>query len=340
MTSTSRRRPLGVLLLVTTTLLGLALPVSPASAATLSTTQTQWNLAGLAYLSYADIDGVHGPGTSAATKGFQRVRCLDADGKVGPRTSDQLIAVMKQVQGKVGVTQDGLNGPNTRRAIKSWQAAHGLTADGMAGPATFRAMGLTRARSCGGPIVGSIFSDASGVPCASGTTSLGVRTVYYSGRAVSARLCAIPGFRSGSSESTPGSSYYISGADGNVIVNARVSNAVLGIYKAARNSGLTLSANSSFRTMQHQKDLCNANTLCRNGNYTYVARPGYSSHQLGVAVDFAGPTTKGGSTCATRATSGSATWGYLLRNARRWGFEQYSAESWHWDARTDLANRC
>lgn len=337
---TATRRMTAVLLALAATLWGLSL-ASPAQAATLSTTQAQWNLAGLGYLSYGDVDGAYGPTTAGATRAFQRVRCLDADGKVGPRTGDQLVGVMQQVQAKVGVTQDGLNGPNTKRAIAAWQQAHGLTADGMAGPATFRAMGLTRARPCGGPIVGSIFNDASSIPCAAGTTNLGIRTVYYSGRAVNARLCAIPGLRSSSSESTPGNAYYVSGANGNVIVNARVSNAVYGIYLAARNSGLAISATSSFRTMQHQKDLCYANSLCRNGNYTYVAKPGYSSHQLGVAIDFAGTSVKGGSTCGTRATNyGSATWSYLERNARRWGFEQYSAESWHWDARTDLANRC
>jgi peptidoglycan hydrolase-like protein with peptidoglycan-binding domain len=313
----------------------------PAAAVTLSTTQAQWNLAGLGYLTYADIDGVYGAKTTAGAKSFQVVRCLDADGSVGPRTGDQLVAVMKQVQAKVGVTQDGQNGPTTKNAIIAWQRAHGLTADGLAGPATFSAMGITRTRACGGPIVGSIFSNSTTVACFSGTTDLGIHTTYYSGTAVSARLCAIPGFKSSSQESNAGNAYYVAGAGGNVIVNSRVSGAVLGIFTAAKNSGLTLSATSSFRTMQHQKDLCNANTQCRNGDYTYVARPGYSSHQLAVAIDFAGTSVKGGSSCSTRATnSSSATWSFLERNARRFGFEQYSAESWHWDARTDLANRC
>ncbi|GAB2978317.1 peptidoglycan-binding protein [Nocardioides montaniterrae] len=319
----------------------LGMTTAPAQAATLSTRQVQLNLAGLGYLSYADVDGAAGPTTSGAVKAFQKVRCMDADGAAGPRTGDQLVAVMKQVQAKVGVTADGLNGSGTKAAIIAWQRAHGLTGDGMAGPATFRAMGIARARSCGGPIVGGIYQDSSNVACAAGTTNLGIRSVYFSGTAINARLCAIPGFRSSSSESQPGNAYYVSGANGNVIVNARASNAMLGIFLTAKNSGLTLSANSSFRTMAHQRYLCSTNSLCSRGVYTYVARPGYSSHQSGVAVDFNGTSVKGGGSCATRATnSSSAVWSFLERNARRFGFEQYSAESWHWDARTDLSNRC
>jgi peptidoglycan hydrolase-like protein with peptidoglycan-binding domain len=318
-----------------------ALTPAPASAATLSTTQAQWNLAGLAYLTYADIDGANGPKTQAAAKSFQVDRCMDADGAVGPLTGDQLVAVMKLVQAKVGVTQDGLNGPSTKSAIITWQKAHGLTGDGLAGPATMTAMGISRTRICGGPIVGSVLSGSSSVACFAGTTDLGTHTGYYSGTAVTVRLCAIPGLKSSSDESTPGNAYYVAGANGNVIVSSRVSGPVLGIYRAGKNSGLTLSATSSFRTMRHQQDLCNANAQCRAGDYTYVAKPGTSPHQLGVAIDFAGTNVKGGSTCATRATNSSgATWSFLERNARRFGFEQYSAESWHWDARTDLANRC
>jgi D-alanyl-D-alanine carboxypeptidase len=188
--------------------------------------------------------------------------------------------------------------------------------------------------------VGNIYADSSTVACAAGTTNLGVFTGYTGGTALQVRLCAIPGLSSGSSESTPGTAYYIAGASGLAIVNSRVSGAMLGLVNAARASGRTLSANSSFRTNQHQTDLCNANTNCRNGIYDQVARPGTSNHQLGVAIDFAGTSVRGGSTCATRARdTASAVWNWLEANARRFGFRQYSAESWHWDA-TTTSNRC
>lgn len=318
-----------------------ATTVAPASAATMDTRQAQWNLAGLAYLTYANIDGVSGPTTQAAVKRFQVHQCMDADGAVGALTSGRLSAMMAAVQGKVGATPDGLNGPNTKAKIIAWQQAHGLPGDGMAGPATLTKMGLGWTRPCGGPIVGNIYTASNTVACHAGTTNLGVFTAYSSGTAISARLCAIPGFKSSSEESTAGSAYYISGSAGNVIVNSRVSGAVLGIFTAARNSGITPSAVSSFRTMAHQKALCNANASCRAGDYTYVARPGYSNHQLGVAIDFAGTNVKGKASCTNgRAVDRASTiWNYLERNARRFGFRQYAAESWHWDA-MNSASRC
>lgn len=52
--------------------------VQPAAAET--TTQVQWDVAGIGYLAFGDIDGVTGPKTSAAVKAFQTDRCLDVDG--------------------------------------------------------------------------------------------------------------------------------------------------------------------------------------------------------------------------------------------------------------------
>lgn len=327
-------RRLGLVAVCATVVAGVgAVSTATVSAAALSTRQAQWNLAGLAYLRYSGIDGVVGPTTRGAAKAFQIHQCMDADGSIGPLTSARLVAMIQAVQRKVGVTADGLNGPNTKAAIIAYQRRNGLVADGEAGPATFAKMGLARTRPCGGPIVGSIYADSSAVACAAGTTNLGVHYAYSRGTRIRARLCAIPGMRSTSSESTPGSAYYIAGANGNTVVNARVSNAVLGIFTAGRNSGLTLRTVSGFRSMAHQQALCNANSLCRNGNYTYVARPGYSNHQLGVAIDFAGTNVKGAASCTSgRAKDpGSVTWSFLERNARRFGYRQYAAESWHWD---------
>ncbi len=56
---------------------------------------------------------------------------------------------------------------------------------------------------------------------------------------------------------------------------------------------MPMSASSTFRTMAHQKALCNANAACRQRDYSWVAQPGHSGHQLGVAVDYAGISGKG-----------------------------------------------
>jgi peptidoglycan hydrolase-like protein with peptidoglycan-binding domain len=307
---------------------------SPAAAATLTTTQVQMNLAGLAYLTYSDVDGADGPKTQGAVKKFQIDRCMDADGAAGPRTGDQLVAQMKLVQGKVGVYADGLNGPTTKQAIINYQKANGLTADGMAGAATFAKMGLTRIRVCGGPIVGSMTSDSSTVACFAGTRDLGVHDAYAAGTKIRARLCAIPGFKSSSDESRSGSAYYVSGANGDVIVNARASGTVMGVYRAAINSGVAISATSSFRTMAHQQALCNGDSGCRNGNYSLVARPGYSNHQLGAAIDYSMPhSPNSGATCTNNrdTNTGDALWNFLFRNASRFSIRQYAVESWHWE---------
>lgn len=326
--SERRLRRLAVAVLSLVLALGGLMAHAPAAEAALTVKQTQWNLATLGYLNYTQVDGVNGPNTKKAAQTFQSNQCLNPDGVVGSATSAKLIAVVKSVQAKVGVTQDGLGGPTTKDAIARWQRSHGLTGDGMAGPATFAKMGLTRVQSCspsaGSLIIGDPLSDSSGVACGSGTTNLGIHTAYYQGRAIKARLCAIPGFKSSSEESTPGSRFYISGANGNVIVNSRVSRAVLAMFKAAQRDGLTLRAVSSFRTYAHQQALC----PCDGKN---VARPGYSLHQSAVAIDFSGPTAKGGYTCSTKATSTSPTYKWLVRRGHSFGYYQYAHESWHWD---------
>lgn len=118
---------------------------------TLSTRQAQWNLAGLAYLRYGDIDGLSGPLTTGAVAEFQRDRCLDIDGIVGPITSGELISMMKHVQRVVGAGADGLNGDGTRSNIMAWERGIGLRADGRAGRYTMRRMKITRAKACPTP---------------------------------------------------------------------------------------------------------------------------------------------------------------------------------------------
>lgn len=183
-------------------------------------------------------------------------------------------------------------------------------------------------------IIGDITADSSKVSCAKGTVNLGVYDGYRNGKRVKIRLCAIPGMKSTSEESTPGSRFYIKGANHLAIVNSRVSGAVLAMFNAAKKSGLTMSAISTFRTYAHQKSLCPCDGIS-------VARPGYSNHQMALAIDFAGPTVKNRSqSCSSRAKApGSATWRWLSTNAKRFGYKQYSAESWHWDPFT-MSNRC
>jgi D-alanyl-D-alanine carboxypeptidase len=189
--------------------------------------------------------------------------------------------------------------------------------------------------------VGDLNADSTSVPCYAGTRDLGTHDGFKVGsgaseKTVKVRLCAIPGFNSSSRESKLGDAYYISGADGEVIVNSRVSGPVLSFFNAGKAAGLTFTASSTFRTMAHQQDLCNDDAGCRAGtSYDYVARPGHSNHQRGVAIDFAmdGASKVKGATCASdRAESpNSATWNYLVAHGHDYGIYQYAKESWHWE---------
>ncbi len=121
-------------------------PVAPAIAAaaqTISTTQVQWDLAGLGYLSWSGIDGIYGPATTAAVRSFQSDAGITVDGIAGPQTDGALSTVIKEVQAKVGATQDGLYGPQTKADVEKYQRKHGLSVDGQAGPNTRRVMGIT-----------------------------------------------------------------------------------------------------------------------------------------------------------------------------------------------------
>lgn len=145
-----------------------ALTGKPAQAATraIGTTQVQWDLAGLGYLSWSGIDGVYGPVTTAAVKTFQSNQCIAVDGIAGPVTDSHFSAVVRAVQAKAGATQDGLYGPLTKAAVERYQGAHGLSVDGIAGPNTMRSMGITRVHSCGGTPPPAPAPPPSGSNCA------------------------------------------------------------------------------------------------------------------------------------------------------------------------------
>ena len=177
------------------------------------------------------------------------------------------------------------------------------------------------------------------------TRDLGIQDGYAKGAKIPIRICAVSGFKSTSAESNGG--FGVTGANGDVIVNSRVSKNVTELFLAAKadksvgQSGLVLSAVSSFRTMTHQQNLCRQNALCMSGDGRYVAVPGYSNHQMGFAIDFAGTNVKTNATSCTsgRATDpGSRVWRWLENNAARFSYRQYMRESWHWDPVPDKSH--
>lgn len=113
----------------------------------------------------------------------------------------------------------------------------------------------------------------------------------------------------------------------------------LEMWNAAKKEGLTLLINSSFRTYENQKE--------QHAAYgdNYAARPGYSEHQTGLAIDI---TTYGVSGSDFHTT---AEFYWLQENAHKYGFilrypegkqmiTGYSYESWHYRyITTELATK-
>lgn len=100
-------------------------------------------------------------------------------------------------------------------------------------------------------------------------------------------------------------------------VAKRTAEAFLRMRDAARRDGVTLRINSGFRTYEEQERLYR---LYRQGRGNLAAKPGYSNHQDGKALDL------------NTATPGVLSW--LNRNAARFGFRRtVPSEPWHWELR-------
>jgi hypothetical protein len=101
-------------------------------------------------------------------------------------------------------------------------------------------------------------------------------------------------------------------------VERATANAYYVMAQAASRDGVTLRVVSGFRTNAEQKYLraCYENCNCNNCNL--AARPGYSNHQSGHALDL------------NASDPGVLSW--LRRNAGRFGFDEtVPSENWHWE---------
>jgi N-acetylmuramoyl-L-alanine amidase len=176
--------------------------------------------------------------------------------------------------------------------------------------------------------------DSSSVPCAEGTNDLGTQDGYTEVggevKKVSIKVCAVSNIQ----QRTPVS---VQGANGHVVVNSRVSGAFYKLAEAAQKDHIDVTAVSSFRTMSEQEEQCRQNSYCRNGDYRFVAKPGTSNHQLGMAIDFYhngkgndADNCDGGRGSDPCTLRGDPTWEWLKDNAGKFGMKQYSKEFWHW----------
>lgn len=184
-----------------------------------------------------------------------------------------------------------------------------LTPDDLAGSQ------IVSAPSTGEAVPPSTPTGDSTTPCDSRTQDLGVYTGYQNGSPVQIRLCSVPNLPCSNEECNGG--YGIKGANGHALVNSTVSKNFYELVAAANAAGVSLSANSTFRTIEHQQALCPCDGV-------RVAKPGYSNHQMGYAIDFAGLPSSAG------PVPGNSIWNWLSANANKFGIYNYQAEAWHW----------
>jgi len=101
-------------------------------------------------------------------------------------------------------------------------------------------------------------------------------------------------------------------------VEVRTARAFRSMRKAAAADGVALRITSGFRTMDEQRRLyrCYIEGNCNDGNL--AAKPGYSSHQSGLALDL--------------NSKGKGVLAWLRRRAHAFRFsETIDTEPWHWE---------
>ncbi len=122
---------------------------------------------------------------------------------------------------------------------------------------------------------------------------------------------AATGYRSGAAITI-----CVTSVDGK-LVEIRTATAYRRMQAAARAAGIAIAINSGFRTMQRQRELY---ACYRAGNCPLAARPGYSNHQSGLALDL--------------NTSARGVYRWLTAHARTYGFVRtVPSEIWHWEHR-------
>ena len=91
-------------------------------------------------------------------------------------------------------------------------------------------------------------------------------------------------------------------------------NAFIKMYEAAKNEGYGLVINSSYRSYQDQVDIAETYRELYGDNYVekYVAKPGFSEHQTGLAFDI-------GST-SSNIFANSKEYDWMQENAYKYGF--------------------
>ena len=101
----------------------------------------------------------------------------------------------------------------------------------------------------------------------------------------------------------------------------------------ARKAGIDFKAESGYRSYEHQKILYNNYAYNNNSEDTdkYAAKPGFSEHELGLAVDLANVwTIEKGTDEYNWLIRNSYNYGFILRYKKEWeDITGYAEEDWH-----------
>ena len=222
--------------------------------------------------------------------------------KAGSTDKVQVAALQNQLIALgYGVTADGAYGPATTTAVTDFQRLYALltgeplTADGACGDATRRALSTA---------IDSGLMQRLPEPLRKGT----IAKSYVRGVASTVVIRQLGDGDGGSLESRAALAYYA-------------------MHAMAARDGVVFSANESFRTYEDQSKLWNKYKVSEPGR---AARPGWSTHQNGVAIDVS-------------ADAAGSQW--LTKHAKEYGFilpgYTYTSggktyvETWHWEYRVD-----
>ena len=134
------------------------------------------------------------------------------------------------------------------------------------------------------------------------------------------------------------SSKYAWGENGSKETRQITLNAYLNMYEAAKNDGIDLMINSSYRTYENQQTVYKKYEDREGTIYAdeIAARPGHSEHQTGLALDIFSKTNSN-----TKTFKDSEAYKWLLDNSYKYGFilrypedkeylTGFSFESWHY----------
>lgn len=134
------------------------------------------------------------------------------------------------------------------------------------------------------------------------------------------------------------SSKYAWGENGSKETRQITLNAYLNMYESAKNDGIDLMINSSYRTYENQQTVYKKYEDREGTIYAdeIAARPGHSEHQTGLALDIFSKTNSN-----TKTFKDSEAYKWLLDNSYKYGFilrypedkeylTGFSFESWHY----------